>query len=134
MAGMLRNWRGDAIKADYRALMERRMRTAAAMVEGRVKMKLSQQGRGRVYIRGAVRHQASLPGDPPAVDTGRLRSSITHRVEASGPSVIGLVGTNVEYASYLEFGTSRMEARPFLRSTVHELGVDIARILAGKRR
>ena len=44
------------------------------------------------------------------VDTGRLRNSITHAVE--GDAVY--IGTNVEYAPYVELGTSRMPARPFL--------------------
>lgn len=44
------------------------------------------------------------------VDTGRLQNSITHEVE--GDAVF--IGTNVEYAPYVELGTSRMAARPFL--------------------
>ena len=46
------------------------------------------------------------------VDTGRLRNSITHAQESEDTEVIG---TNVEYAPYVELGTSRMSARPFLR-------------------
>lgn len=47
------------------------------------------------------------------VDTGRLRNSITHQVRPSEKSVY--IGTNVEYAPYVELGTSRMEPQPFLR-------------------
>lgn len=36
------------------------------------------------------------------VDTGMLRDSITHRVENGNT---GIVGTNVEYAPYVEYGT-----------------------------
>lgn len=42
------------------------------------------------------------------VDTGRLRNSITHSVEEFGTSAI--IGTNVEYAPYVELGTSWQEA------------------------
>ena len=58
----------------------------------------------------------SEPGQPPAVVTGRLRASITHRLEGGGneAETTGYVGTNVEYAKWLEFGTSKMEPRPFL--------------------
>lgn len=38
-----------------------------------------------------------------AVDTGNLRNSITHKV--SGDSVY--IGTNVEYAPYIELGTGK---------------------------
>ena len=44
------------------------------------------------------------------VDTGRLAGSITSRVE--GDTVT--IGTNVEYGKYVEFGTSRMGAQPFI--------------------
>ena len=44
------------------------------------------------------------------VDTGRLRTSITHKVEETYAEV----GTNVEYAKSIEFGTSRQSAQPFL--------------------
>ena len=56
----------------------------------------------------------SKPGEPPAVDTGRLRASITHRVETESGEVAGYVGTNVEYAPDLEFGKGRILPRPFM--------------------
>jgi hypothetical protein len=48
------------------------------------------------------------------VDTGRLRSSITWRIEVDSGGVVGFVGTNVEYAVYVHEGTIYMAARPFL--------------------
>jgi len=48
------------------------------------------------------------------VDTGRLRSSITSKVEQAEGDITGVVGTNVEYASFIEQGTSKMAAQPFL--------------------
>ena len=56
----------------------------------------------------------SAPGEAPAVDTGRLRASIAHRVEMESGEAVAFVGTNVEYAPYLEFGTTRMQPRPFM--------------------
>jgi len=49
------------------------------------------------------------------VDTGRLRASITHEVDASPGKIEGRVGTNVEYAAYVELGTRRASAQPYLR-------------------
>lgn len=46
------------------------------------------------------------------VDTGRLRNSITHQQYDENTEVIG---TNVEYAPFVELGTTRMGARPYLR-------------------
>lgn len=39
------------------------------------------------------------------VDTGRLRSSIIPEVTVQSNEVIGVVGSNVEYAPYMELGT-----------------------------
>ena len=47
------------------------------------------------------------------VDTGRLRSSITHMTKPSDSAVY--VGTNVEYGPCVELGTVHKEARPFLK-------------------
>ena len=50
------------------------------------------------------------------VDTGRLRNSITHNVD--GKEVY--VGTNVEYAPHVEYGTIKQKAQPFLRPAATE--------------
>lgn len=46
------------------------------------------------------------------VDTGRLRSSITWRLESS--PLTAIVGTNVSYAIFVHEGTRYMPGRPFL--------------------
>lgn len=48
--------------------------------------------------------------------TGRLKNSITSYVE--GDSVY--VGTNVEYAQFVEEGTSRAKAHPYLRPAAND--------------
>lgn len=55
-------------------------------------------------------HQASAPNQPPMSDTGRLANSI----ETQHEGLESYVYTPVEYGLYLELGTSRMEARPWL--------------------
>ena len=49
------------------------------------------------------------------VDTGNLRNSITHQQEGPKTEVIG---TNVSYAAYVELGTVKMAAKPYLRPAV----------------
>lgn len=88
----------------------------------------------------------SLPGQPPAVVTGRLRASISvnwsgsgnDRATTSEPAVSGdgvgqppiqegkfkvVVGTNVPYGELLENGTPRLQPRPFLRPALDRLKV-----------
>lgn len=50
------------------------------------------------------------------VDTGNLRNSITHATEDSGHTVV--IGSNVEYAPYVELGTVKMSPRPYLRPAI----------------
>jgi len=52
------------------------------------------------------------------VDTGRLRSSIVMRKGRDGKGFYVEVGTSVKYAPYVEFGTSKQRAQPFLTPAV----------------
>ena len=53
------------------------------------------------------------------VDTGRLRNSITHTYyEEDVDELVAVIGTNVEYAPYVEYGTIHMNAQPFLKPAV----------------
>lgn len=52
------------------------------------------------------------------VDTGRLRNSITHIVDEGTRHVV--IGTNVEYAPYVELGTRRQKPQPFLKPAAED--------------
>lgn len=70
----------------------------------------------------------SLPGQPPAMETGSLARSGKvrqqrggHRVEFGGRSQPNFVN----YAKYLEYGTSRMAPRPYMRPAALQLSREI---------
>lgn len=84
---------------------------------------------GRVYQRGGVTHQASAPGQYPATDTGRLVSSV--RMLPDG-DLAYVVGTNVQYGPMLEFGTSRMAARPWLLPSFERAKIGVERELRAR--
>jgi HK97 gp10 family phage protein len=68
----------------------------------------------RLITEGAVsgkNHVPSLPGQPPNEDTGHLRTNI--EVVQTGPLRVE-VSSNARYSAALEFGTSKMAARPFM--------------------
>ena len=48
------------------------------------------------------------------VDTGRLRNSISHTHDKN----TSYVGTNVEYAPYVEMGTTNTRAQPYLKPAI----------------
>ncbi len=91
------------------------IRDSVYLLEAEVKKKLSRGGRGgRLYKNG--RSQRSAPGEPPKTDSGRLVGSISH----SFSFLYAEVGAGVHYAGYLELGTSKMAARPYLAPTLAE--------------
>lgn len=54
----------------------------------------------------------SFVGNFPAIQSGTLKASISYRVQGWNEFS---VGSNVNYAPYLEMGTSKMGARPYLK-------------------
>ena len=86
-------------------------------------------------------HYRSLPGEPPAVETGVLRASIMGQAKVEGIGITGKVGpdidhiraeapvgTDVEYGYYLELGTSEMDARPYLRPSLRRTAKKVKQI------
>ena len=83
---------------------------------------------GVVVTRGRRPHQRSGPGEPPKTDTGRLAGSIFALVDAD--KLGGEVGTDVKYGRFLEFGTVKMAARPWLHPTFDRLKPKISNRIA----
>lgn len=112
-------WHGEQLKKEIEAKCLKNMGAACRFLEGQIKQSISGPS-------------PSAPGEPPGVVSGTLRRSITHEVERGPSGVVGRIGTNVEYSIPLEFGTSRMSARPFMRPGLEKGKKQIAKILASK--
>lgn len=71
--------------------------------------------RRAIRVEAAAKEYATGTGGGPNVRTGRLRGSITWEpgLDSHGPYID--IGSNVLYAPYVELGTSRMPAYPYLR-------------------
>lgn len=108
--------RAASIKTD----LGKAINNSCQLVENTAKkgMQSTQIDSSKVYHRGSVSHSPSVEFDYPAIDTGRLVQSVTHDVEESGGEVVGRVGTNVVYGAMLEFGTSKMSPRPWLKPSL----------------
>lgn len=74
---------------------------------------------GKFVTKLAIKVESGAKRRSP-VDTGRLRSSITHELGHSGTIIEAHIGTNVNYAIFQELGTSRMRAHPFLRPALDD--------------
>lgn len=78
------------------------------------------------------------------VDTGHLRASISHlaplgksdeggdRLAGFSPEDSAIVGTNVEYAPYVEYGTRYQKAQPYMRTGFAAAKNDMDRIIKGR--
>ncbi len=102
------------------------------LVEGEAKRSIQERSPGKMVIRtregGATyNHLAAGPGNAPNTDTGRLVSSINTEVVSDGV----LVGTNLQYGKHLEFGTKKMDARPWLIPALTKKMDDIIKLQIG---
>ncbi len=142
MAGAMK-WNGPQMQARIEAEMKRRLAASGIVVQNHAKELVSIEGAGGSraqrnskgqFIKGTgsakLRYGAnpSSPGDPPHKQTGRLLGSIA--TEPGG--MIQRVGTNLKYGRWLELGTTKMAARPWLRRALNERLDAIRRLLTAK--
>lgn len=87
---------------------------------------------GALVERQAKINVSKSPPEHPRVQTGRLRASIIHQVEKSDNPYVE-IGTNVYYSKFLEFGTSRMPAYPWLYPAIESNKGNIKALLKGRK-
>jgi HK97 gp10 family phage protein len=103
------------MKAQAPGLIKAVVLKAATEFETLVKTSMQGGKSGAVY----GRHQASAPGEPPAIDTGNLINSIRHEAEDGGFTQV--ISANAEYAQHLEYGTRKMAPRPYMRPAAEKI-------------
>lgn len=93
------------------------------------------QRSGRKYRKpySKATYTASAPGEPPARRTGNLRMHWNGEVKTEGSTsgsvqVTAQLESQESYAGYLENGTSKMAARPFVEKIKEEATPEIERI------
>jgi phage gpG-like protein len=112
------DWQGDEARREVHRAVVGFLHASCIEIQNRAKELLSVAGTGRRGRRRVYGANPSTPGNPPAKQTGRLRASVTYEVDET--RMVGRVGTNVLYGLFLELGTSRMAARPWLRRALAE--------------
>jgi len=96
---------------------------ATNMVENTAQESIKKKGTGKTYQKynPRVTHTASASGQPPATDTGFLGQNITMTVSVkSNGSVVGQIISAAPYSKALEFGTTQMDARPFMQPALEK--------------
>ena len=106
----------EALKSKAEAETARAVRaTAQAIRNDAIISVKSHLSAGKVYTRGTVKHVASKPGSPPNQDRGTLTRNI--RVTMND-DLTADISSNAPYSAALEFGTSNIDARPFMTPAV----------------
>ena len=113
-------WRGpEAIKL-IDMEVGKRVDAAGRFVWGEARKIVSRDQTVKIYGKGAGRSRKglkpSLAGEPPKKVTGALRLSITKEFDRVAMAV--QIGTRFDYGKFLELGTRKMAARPWLRPTL----------------
>lgn len=84
-------WNSDVLLQKTETAILQATEHSCLFLEGDIKKNFTVRGSGRLYRRG---HRASLPGQPPAVDTGTLRASTGYQVVQEEGKIVGYVGIN----------------------------------------
>lgn len=132
----------SAYRRGFQSDMTRRLAAASSFLSGVVKSDISQPGtlryhpvdkktgRAKASQKTVYNFTHSRPGNPPFKQKGNLRKSVAYEVVG----LVGRVGSNLKqprYPLYLELGTRKMGARPYLRSNLKKYRRTLLKILGG---
>lgn len=97
---------------DYPRIAAEKEKKAGQVVKqhtNQLKANIQKEMQGPKSGRWYGKHQASAPGEAPAIDLGNYVISIQTEMLTR---FMGVVYSNTEYGPLLEYGTARMAARP----------------------
>lgn len=109
-------WNDRQFEAEVKRANVAALKKACVLVVSSVKESFGDTG-----VTGATRKQRhanrSKADEPPHVDTGALKRSITYEIEDENTGKVG-AQAQIDYAILLELGTRNMEPRPYLRPAI----------------
>lgn len=100
---------------------------------------LSGQRSGKVYRKPGTKsatYTASAPGEPPARRLGSLRKHWTQGIDGNlnasgGVDIVAYIESTTPYSGYLENGTRKMAARPYVERIKEKAKPEIIKIMSG---
>lgn len=130
-------WYGRQVESAVGDLAGEKLRLIALLVQ----QKMVTSFTGRPSGGGGARHVPSAPGEPPAVDTGNLRSSVLWELDNGTSSLSPGTGAGATtarigvpehaiYGLYLEVGSEKtnLEARPWMVPAVDAVMLELGRV------
>ena len=119
------NWNATAFNSLVHTEQQKRLDKAGFFLENEIRKNISTKG----VSCGKRKGNRSQPGQPPFIECGQLRQSVTHELNNNEC----LTGSNLDKAKYLELGTKNMQARPFLLPALTTNTQAITNILIGTK-
>ncbi len=121
----------EKVKEDLEKDMKEVLLGGGQLIRGEAVRSIQQGSKsGKTYKRynPTRTHKASAPGEAPASDTGFLVSNIRVKEEKD----VVQVRSEASYSKFLEYGTSKMLARPFLFPAFEKSKPKIAEVIFRK--
>lgn len=125
-------WHGEKAKAAAREAAHDALYSAALVVSEQMRANIGTEGGGvigadlsprqggptknRKRIKGKARYYPAPPGAFPGWRTGTLGRSMTAGFRSK---LVAVAGSPVKYGYFLEYGTSKMPARPWAMRSFH---------------
>ena len=127
---VIRKSKAQQVSRAYERKLSQLIKVSAQMVRNTAVKSIHEHGSsGVTYEKYNPRrtHTASAAGNPPNTDTGYLANNIFQIVDAD--KLGASVESRADYSVHLEFGTSKMKARPFLQPALEENRPKIRRLI-----
>jgi len=118
---VIRKGKASQVSKAYERKVQQIIAASAQMVRNTAVTSIQEHGSsGITYEKYNPRrtHTASSDGNPPNTDTGYLANNIFEVID--GDKMGASVESRAEYSEFLEFGTSKMDARPFMQPALEE--------------
>lgn len=128
---VIRKSKAQQVSRSYERKLGQLIEVSAQMVRNTAVKSIHEHGSsGVTYEKYNPRrtHTASADGNPPNSDTGYLANNIFSVVDFD--KLGASVESRANYSVHLEFGTSKMKARPFLQPALEENRPKIRRLFS----
>ncbi len=127
------NWRPAMVIKNIETATKTKVEQACILLIEKIKESMGKDKSGIQYP--YFPNISSKEGETPAIQTGELSEALEYKIYNEGSQIIARVGINVDQdlgagkATYLEFGTSKMGERSYLRRTMFLNETEIKKVI-----
>lgn len=139
MSGVIwTSWQPELVIKSIKANARGKLEKACKLVVKEIRDSMKEKKSGKpYYLKWIGKHIAAADGESPARRYGDLFNGVEYKIEDRDDELVGTIGVNIDedvigYAYFLEVGTVKMGAKPYLLNTIHKSEDEIRKILGVK--